>query len=140
MTALPHTRTRPAVTRDGGRLLRFALRLDAAASAGLGVLALAAAPVLDDLLGTPAAVLRGTGAFLVAYALALVVLATRPTIPRPGAWTVVVGNAVWVLGSVGAVVLGRDQLTGLGVGVVLAQAAAVALFAELQWSGLRRAR
>ena len=42
------------------------------------------------------------------------------------------------VGSIGVVVAGRDW-TALGVGVVLAQAGAVAVFAELEWLGLRRA-
>jgi hypothetical protein len=54
-------------------------------------------------------------------------------------WTVVVGNSAWVLGSIGAAVAGADTFTTLGVAVVLAQAAAVAVFADLQWVGLRRA-
>jgi hypothetical protein len=126
--------------RDGGRLLRLALRLDAAGSGALGLLGVLAAAPLADPLGMTAVALRGTGAFLVGYALALVLIAARPVIPRPAAWTVVAGNAVWVLSSVGAAVAGRDSLTTLGVAVVLAQAAAVAVFADLQWLGLRRAR
>jgi hypothetical protein len=138
MTAISLARI--TAVRDGGRLLRFALRLDAAGSGALGLLGLAAATPLADLLGTTAGGLLGTGAFLVGYALALVLLAARPVIPRAGAWTVVVGNSLWVLGSIGAVVAGRDTFTALGVAVVLAQAAAVAVFADLQWLGLRRAR
>jgi hypothetical protein len=126
--------------RDGGRLLRLALRLDAAASGALGLLGVLAAAPLADPLGVTAVALRGTGVFLVGYALALVLIAARPVIPRPAAWTVVAGNTVWVLSSVGAAVAGRDSLTTLGVAVVLAQAAAVAVFADLQWLGLRRAR
>jgi hypothetical protein len=138
MTARPLARI--ADVRDGGRLLRFALRLDAAASGALGLLALVAAPPLAGLLGPAAGALRGVGAFLVAYALGLVLLAAREAIPRAGAWTVVVGNALWALSSIGAVVAGRETFTVLGVAVVLAQAAAVAVFAYLQWLGLRRAR
>jgi hypothetical protein len=62
------------------------------------------------------------------------------TIPRPAAWTAVVGNLAWSAGSIAAVVAARGSLTALGVGVVLVQAAAVAVFAEFQWLGLRRAR
>ncbi|TWF77478.1 hypothetical protein FHX44_113388 [Pseudonocardia hierapolitana] len=138
MTAISLTRI--TAVRDGGRLLRFALRLDAAGSGTLGLLGLAAAAPLADLMGATEGALYGTGAFLVGYALALVLLAARPVIPRAGAWTVVVGNSLWVLGSIGAVVAGRDTFTTLGVAVVLAQAAAVAVFADLQWLGLRRAR
>jgi hypothetical protein len=44
------------------------------------------------------------------------------------------------LGSIAAVVAARESLTALGMAVVLVQTAAVAVFAELQWLGLRRAR
>jgi hypothetical protein len=138
MTAISLARI--TAVRDGGRLLRLALRLDATGSGALGVLGLLAAAPLADPLGMTTGALRGTGAFLVGYALALVLLAARPVIPRAAAWTVVVGNSVWVLGSIGAAVAGRGTFTTLGVAVVLAQAAAVAVFADLQWLGLRRAR
>ncbi|MBW0089133.1 hypothetical protein I4I73_07465 [Pseudonocardia sp. KRD-184] len=136
------TATHDSATRtsDGGRLLRRALRLDAAASGALGVVSLAAAPALVDLLGPPAPVLVGVGAFLVVFAAGLLVLAARPVVPRPAAWTVVLGNAAWVAGSVLATVVAGSSLTGLGVAVVLVQAAAVAVFADLQWLGLRRMR
>lgn len=123
---------------DSAALLRLALRLDAVASGALGLLGLAAAPLLTDLLGPPTPVLRGIGAFCLVYAAALVLLAARPTIPRPPALAVVAGNTAWVLGSVVAVVAGWGVLTALGVAVALAQAAAVAGFAALQWRGLRR--
>lgn len=122
------------------RTLRLALRLDAAASGALGVLGVAAAPLLADLLGPPAPVLFGVGAFLVVFAASLLLLASRPVIDRALAWTVVLGNAAWVIGSVVATIAGWNALTGLGVAVVLAQAAAVAVFADLQWLGLRRMR
>jgi hypothetical protein len=142
MTTLPLARplARLAAVRDGGRLLRFALRLDAAGPGALGLLGLTAAAPLATLLGTTAGALRATGAFLVGYALVLVLLAARQAIPRAAAWAVVVGNTVWVLSSIGAVVAGWDTFTALGVAVVLGQAAAVAVFADLQWLGLRRAR
>jgi hypothetical protein len=128
----------PARVDDGARLLRFALRLDAAASGALGLLGLAAAPLLAELLGPPSGVLAVLGGFLVGYAAALVLLAARPRIPRPAGWTVVAGNAAWVAGSVLATAVGWNALTGLGVVVTLAQAGAVAGFAALQTLGLRR--
>ncbi len=51
-----------------GGLLRPALKLDAAASGALGILALVAGTVLDDLLGTPLALLVPVGLFLVVFA------------------------------------------------------------------------
>jgi hypothetical protein len=94
--------------------------------------------VLDTLLGLPADLLRGVGVFLVVYAVGLVVLAARPLIPRPAVWVVVLGNSSWVLASLGLGVGLWSTMTGLGIVVVLAQAGAVAVFADLQYAALRR--
>lgn len=132
MTATTTTTT--TARRD---LLRPVLRLDAAASGALGVAA-AGAGVLDTLLGLPADLLRGVGVFLVVYAVGLVVLAARPRIPRPAMWLVVLGNSAWVLASLGLAVGLWSTMTVLGLVVVLAQAGAVAVFADLQYAALRR--
>jgi hypothetical protein len=125
---------------DPSGLLRLALRVDAVASGALGLLSLVAAPALSELLGPPSTLLWPTGLFLVAYAAALWAAAARPRVNRPFAWAVIVGNTLWVVASVAVVVVGPFALTVLGVAVVLAQAAAVALFADLQFLGLRRAQ
>ncbi|GAA4738437.1 hypothetical protein [Actinomycetospora chibensis] len=114
--------------------LRAVLRLDAVASGALGLAAAAGAGVLDTLLGLPAGLLLGVGVFLVVYAAGLVALAGRTVIPRPATWVVVLGNSAWVLASLGLVVGAWDRLTMLGVVIVLAQAAAVAVFADLQYA------
>lgn len=137
MTATSPTVPTTART-DGGRLLRAALRVDAVASGGLGVLGLAAAPLLAEVAGPPAALLRGLGAFLVVFAAGLVLLAARPRPPRGAVRAVVVGNGLWAVGSVLAAVVGGSGLTGFGVAGVLAQAAAVAAFAAVQHVGLHR--
>ena len=129
-----------AAGRDRDRLLRLSLELDAVASGGLGVVLAAAGAVLDGLLGIPAAVLVPVGGFLVAYAASLWLIGSRPRVRRPAVWVVVVGNLVWVAASVAAVAAGWWSPTGMGTAFVLAQAAAVALFAGLQFTGLRRAR
>jgi hypothetical protein len=121
------------------RLLRLSLNLDALASGALGVLLAAAGAVLDGLLGIPAATLVPVGVFLVAYATALWYIGSRPQVSRPAVWVVVVGNLGWVAASVVAAAAGWWSPTALGTVVLLAQAAAVALFAELQFTGLRRA-
>jgi len=139
MTTMTQTVRSLVSTRDDGGFLRLALRLDAAASGALGVVALAAAPAMSDLLGPGAGALRGIGAFLVAYAAGLVLLAGLRTIPRPAAWTVVVGNLVWAVGTA-VLAFAVHELTTTGTAVVLAQAVAVVAFAELQWVGLRRTR
>jgi hypothetical protein len=132
------TITTPAAT-DAQRPLRTVLRLDAAASGALGIAAAAGAGVLDTLLGLSRGLLLGVGVFLVVYAAGLVVLAAKRAVPRGATWVVVLGNSAWVLASLGLAVGGWERLTVLGAVVVLAQAAAVAVFADLQWAtGLRR--
>jgi hypothetical protein len=121
-------------------LLRLALRLDAAASGAMGLAFAAAAPVLDGFLGIPTGWLVGLGAFLMVYALGLVWIAARPRIPAALAWTVILGNLAWVLASVAALVAGWFPLTAVGTAVTIAQAVAVAGFADLQYVGLRRTR
>jgi hypothetical protein len=128
------TATLTAPVTDAQRGLRTVLRLDAVASGALGVAAATGAGVLDTLLGLPGGLLLGVGVFLVAYAVGLVVLAARPAIPRPATWVVVLGNSAWVLASLGLAVGAWEQLTVLGAVVVLAQAAAVAVFADLQYA------
>ena len=122
------------------RLLRLALKLDAVASGTLGGLALVAGPLLDGLLGVPTALLQAVGLFLAAYAAALWIVASRPGVSRSAAWTVVALNLLWAAASVAVLANGWLPLTGLGTAFVLLQAGAVALFADLQIIGLRRAR
>jgi hypothetical protein len=133
----------PAVGRaeqDSARALRIFLSLDATASVTLGVLLAAlGAMVLAELLGYPPALLIPVGVGLVVFAGWLRYLATRPFVSRAGAGVVVVGNVLWVLTSVVLVLAGWFDPTTLGRGFVLVQAAAVAVFAALQYGGLRRA-
>lgn len=139
MTTMTQTVRTLVSTRDDGSFLRLALRLDAVASGALGIVSLAAAPALSDLLGPGDGALRGIGAFLVGYAACLVLLAGLRSVPRAGAWTVVVGNLAWAVGT-GVLAFAVHDLTTVGTVVVLAQAAAVLGFADLQVVGLRRSR
>lgn len=122
------------------RLLRLALKLDAVASGAFGVLSLAAGPLLQNLLGTPFALLWAVGLFLMAFAASIWIVASRADVSATAVWTVIAINLLWVVASVAAVAGGWFPLTGLGIAFVLAQAAAVAMFADLQFLGLRRGR
>jgi hypothetical protein len=122
---------------DGGRLLRLALRLDAAASGALGLLLAGGGSALGDPLGASATVLIAAGVFLIGYAMGLWLLAARRTVSRPAAWVVIGLNLLWVAESGFFATTG---LTTLGTVLVVAQAAAVLLIADLQLLGLRRAR
>ena len=132
-------------SRDG--FLRAALRLDAAASGAVGVLMLLAAGMVVGnerpfvgLLGTPVTLLASAGLFLIAFAAFVWVSGSRQRVGGTATQTVVTINALWVLSSVAVVAAGSFPLTALGVLFVLVQAAAVALFAALQFFGLRRGR
>lgn len=117
--------------------VRLALRLDAVATAAVGVLAAAGAGVLDGALGVPAPVLLGLGALLVAYAVGVgLVSRTRP-VTTVGTGAVIALNAAWVLGSLVAAVV-TEGLTALGTAAVVVQALAVAMLAEVQLVTLRR--
>jgi hypothetical protein len=117
-------------------LLRFALRLDAVITAVNGVAYLAAAGPLADLLGIPAGALRGLGAFMLVYAATVAVVAAAP---RAGlVRAIVAGNLVWVDASIVLLVIDAWTPTTAGSVWIALQAAAVGLFAALQFAGLRR--
>jgi hypothetical protein len=126
---------------DGGerdRLVRGALKLDAAASGAAGVLSLVAGPVLDGVLGLPLALLWPAGLVFIGWAASLWLAASRAEVSRPVVWSVIVLNLVYVAASVVVVAAGWFSLTTAGIAFMLVQAAAVAVFAELQFLGLRR--
>ncbi|WP_084957947.1 hypothetical protein [Thermoactinospora rubra] len=125
-------------TADRTRFLRLALTLDAVVTGVNGLAYLAAASVLSDLLGPGAGMLRGIGAFLLVYGLAVGLLATRPN--RAGVIGVIALNALWAVESVVAVVTGMVEFTTAGAAWAILQALVVAGFAGLQYTGLRRAR
>jgi hypothetical protein len=129
-----------AADQGRDRLLRLSLNGDALASGALGALLAAGGVLLDELLGIPASVLVPVGVFLVAYAAALWYVGSRRRVSRPAVWVVVAGNLAWVAASAVAAAAGWWSPATLGTVVLLAQAAAVAVFAELQFTGLRRAR
>ncbi|NUO61372.1 MAG: hypothetical protein HOV78_32325 [Hamadaea sp.] len=121
-------------------LLRFALRLDASASAGLGVVILVLSGKLDEWLGTPTAFTVGVGVFLLVWATGLTVLAAQRDISPAGGWTVIVLNVGWIAASLAVAFGGAFDLTGWGVALSALQALPVLLFIDLQYLGLRRVR
>jgi hypothetical protein len=127
----------PPSTRSDS-LLRPALRLDAVVTGANGLAYLAAAPLLDDLLGLSGGLLRGTGAFLLVYGVAVWLVGSGPRISAAAVEAVVAANLLWVIGSVVAVVTGFGSPTTVGAVWLVLQAAVVAAFAALQITGLRR--
>ena len=118
--------------------LRKSLLLDAAASGATAVLLIAGAGLLDGLLGLPVALMREAGLILVPFVAFVAWVGTREEVARGAVWTIIAANALWVVASLGLLVSGWVAPTALGYAFVIAQAAVVALFAELQYAGLKR--
>ena len=118
-------------------LLRLTLRLDAVVTGANGAAYLAAAPWLTDLLGVPSGALRGLGAFLLAYAAGVWLVAARPRVSGVATEVVIGANLLWAAASAVAVLTDRFPLTGVGTAWVLLQAAVVAGFAAAQLTALR---
>jgi hypothetical protein len=118
--------------------LRRALLADAIFS-GVGALGFTlGAGVFASLLNLPEALLRETGLFLIAYAIFVGWLGTRASMPKALVLIVVAGNAAWTLASVWLLFSGMVSPNLLGEIVVVAQAIATGVFAELQYIGLRK--
>ena len=118
--------------------LRNVLLLDAAASGATGLLLVAGAGVLEDLLGLPVALLRDAGLILIPYVAFVAWVGAREPIARRAVWAILAANALWALASVGLLVSGLVGPTALGYAFLIAQAAVVAVLGELQYAGLRR--
>ena len=96
------------------------------------------AGVLAPFLNLPEALLRETGLFLIAYTALVGWLASRGSVVRPLVLLVVVGNAAWTVGSIALLFSGAVSPNISGELMVVAQAIATGVFAELQYVGLRK--
>ena len=113
------------------------LWLDALSCAAIFVLGAFASGFVGTLLGLPPAVVAAGGWICLAAGAALAFLAARPA-----KWLlalVIAGNVAWIAASVAVWLAWFGALTSLGHAVLLAQAAAVALFVALELRGLRSA-
>ena len=122
------------------RFLSRVLLVDAIATGATAILLLAGAELLQPLLQLPVALLRGAGLFLVPFVACVAALSRMRRVPPRAMAAVVAINAAWVVASIWLVVGGPFQPSVLGTAFVLMQAAAVAVFADLGWFGLRAAR
>jgi len=118
--------------------LRQALLADAVTSALCGFLMLLAAHPLAGMLGLPEALLRSAGTLLLPFSACVACLSLRPRLRRMTVWAVVLVNALWAIDSVVLLVTGWVAPTMAGTVFVMAQAAIVLMYAELQVIGMRR--
>lgn len=118
-------------------LLKLALLTDAAVTAAVALLQLAALDVLAGWLALPRALLLESGLFMAAYAGALLWLARRGRMPVLPVQLIVAGN----LGCAGLLVAAAGVTpTALGYAYVGVQAVAVVAFALMEAAGLRASR
>ena len=96
------------------------------------------AGLFAGLFNLPEVLLRETGLFLIAYAALVGWLGTRQMVQKPLVLLVIVGNAAWTLASVALLFSGAVNPNLFGMIVVVAQAIATGVFAELQYIGLRK--
>ncbi|QRN97042.1 hypothetical protein JRI60_50175 [Archangium violaceum] len=118
-------------------LLSRALLADGVISGATGALMFAAASPLSQVLGLQSTLLRTAGISLLPFAALLVYLALRPRVPRPLVWGIVGYNLLWAIDSLLLLTTGWVAPTLWGYLFTGVQALAVAVFAGLQYAGLR---
>ena len=126
--------------RTPSSFVRRALLADALVSGVTGVLLTLGSGIAAPVLGLAPNLLLGVGLFCAGYGGALAWLARTPALSTTAVGSVVAGNLLWVAASLTFMLVGPSTITALGVTFVGAQAAVVAVLAELQWTGLRRRR
>ena len=87
----------------------------------------------------PAMLLFYAGVLLLPYAAFVLYLASQDRVSRTAVWIVIGCNALWAIDSMLLLASGWIEPSTLGYAFVSAQAAVVAVFCELQFSGMRRA-
>jgi hypothetical protein len=123
---------------NSSEFLRRALLADAIFS-GVSALGLTfGAGAFASLFSLPEALLQETGLFLIAYAAFVGWLGAQAQIAKALVMIVVAGNAAWTLASIALLFSGAVSPNVLGEIMVVAQAIATGVFAELQYIGLRR--
>jgi hypothetical protein len=120
------------------QFLRRALLADAVFSGVSAIVMTLDASALAPFLNLPEALLRETGLFLIVYAALVGWLRSRPSVPKILVMIVIAGNAVWTFASVALLFSGAVAPNLLGEIVVVAQAIATGVLAELQYIGLRK--
>jgi hypothetical protein len=119
--------------------LRNIFAADAAVSGAAAILMIVGAPYLAPFLGLPSGLLFWAGVALVPFLALLLVTLRRQSAPRLILIDIIGINALWVAASFGLLFSGLVSPNMLGIAFVAAQALAVAVLAELQFVGMRRA-
>src|SRR5215471_947436 len=81
------------------KFLRTVLLVDATTCVATGLLMAFGADLVAGLTAIPASLLRYAGVSLFPVALFIAGVGMRNSVPAPGVWVVIIGNALWVAGS-----------------------------------------
>lgn len=133
MTAI----TTPILSDATDSLLRFALRADAVITGTIGLAGVIAARPMAAIEGLTPAHEYVLSAFLVLYGVVVYFLSALPQVRRAGIG-VITANLVCTVAAVAVVEASVFPLTGIGIAAMLGSALYTALFAWLQFRGLRR--
>jgi hypothetical protein len=120
--------------------LRLVLYADAATCLAAGLLMVLGAGALEQSLGLPAVLSRYAGVSLFPFAAFLIYLSRRENLSPPAIWTVIVLNAIWTIGSFLLLLTGWIAPNDLGNAFIAVQALGVAVFACLEYVGLRKSQ
>ena len=120
-------------------LLRFAMRADAILTGLAGVAVAAVARWLSPVTGLSTATEYALAAFFIVYGVVVLGLAGLPSVRRAGIG-VVIANLAFTVAAVAVVLADVWPLTTTGVVLTLASGVYTAVFAELQYQGVRRMR
>jgi len=119
--------------------LRRALIADALIGLPFGAALTVGATPLQGLLNLPVSLLVPVGLVLLPWAAFLLWLASRSVVRRSAVWTVIAINVLWIVESAWVSLGGVFEPSGIGHAFIALQAVAVAVLAELEFIGLRRA-
>jgi len=125
-------------TFEPSRFLRRVLLADAVLAGGAGLLMAALAAPLEPWLMLPATLLLAAGLGFVAFAI-FAALVARSHIPsRAAVWAVILINAIGAIECAALLMTGMVTPSALGVALVLALVLVMAVFAVLEYAGLRQ--
>jgi hypothetical protein len=133
MTAITTRR----LTDSTDSLLRLAMRADAILTGLAGVAGIPLAAWLAEVSGTTTATEYAMSAFFIVYGVVVFGLAALPSVRRPGI-AVIIANLLYTVAAVAVVLADVWPLTTTGVVLTLASGVYTAVFAELQYQGVRR--
>ena len=120
--------------------LRRVLTIEAVTCVGVGLLLSLGADLLSPLLEVPRPWLQSAGLALFPIAAFVAWVATDDQLSLSRVRVTIIGNLLWVGGSVVLLVSGWISLNLFGTAFIVAQAIAVTALAALQYSGWRKIR